>query len=55
MESNAREVWFSCRGNFRGVMACENYLKEMAHIKDSQNPRKYFQGNLQIFSGVSYK
>lgn len=38
-----------------GVRACENYLREILHIKDSQNPRKYFRGNLQIFSRVSYK
>lgn len=42
-----------------GARACENYLREILHVKDSQNPRKCFQGNLssglEIFSRVSYK
>lgn len=40
-----------------GVRAYDNYLKEILHVKDSQNPRKDIQGNLssvlQIFSRVS--
>lgn len=50
---------FSAGESVFGVSACENYLREILPVKDSQKPRKYFQGNLssvlQIFSRVSYK
>jgi len=49
----------SSGGSVFEVRACENCLREILEVKDSQNPRKYFQGNfssgLQTFSRVSYK